>query len=603
MAALLAYEAQSYRRNGLANLQTQGELVSRSSAPALAFDDRKAAQESLDILRFRDDIVSAVLYSEEGGLFAFYHRDGRPVAATAFPDWVGSRVESEQLVVVQRIVENDVPVGTLEIRSQYQLWTRLTDYLIILASVMTFSLVIALLITIWLRRSITEPIVALTDAAHAVVETRNFSLRVPRRSEGEMGILVDAFNTMLVEVGHRARELESSNAILTRETRDRAAAEAALRVADRRKDEFLAILAHELRNPLAPIANALAILRSVSLDATAAKMTGLIERQVRQLVRLVDDLLDVSRITTGKLVLRKTVVDLIESVHSAVDAARPLMVEKRHEIVLELPPEPVLVEGDQVRLVQVVSNLLNNAGKYTEPGGRINVTLLAGEGWAQLEIADSGIGIAPDMLGEIFEMFRQGDNSLERTQSGLGVGLSLARRLVELHGGRIQAASPGRSKGSVFEVWLPLHPTQAAATPEAVELADASGTGRRRIMVVDDNIDFVDTLAALLSSLGHEVRVAHDANGALEIVRGFAPHFAFLDIGMPGMNGYELAKKLRSFPETARTVLIAATGYGQEDDRELARLAGFDRHIVKPVELHTVEAILAAFSQEAVRQE
>ncbi len=603
MAALLAYEAQSYRRNGLANLQTQGELVSRSSAPALAFDDRKAAQESLDILRFRDDIVSAVLYSEEGGLFAFYHRDGMPVAATAFPDWVGSRVESEQLVVVQRIVENDVPVGTLEIRSQYQLWTRLTDYLIILASVMTFSLVIALLITIWLRRSITEPIVALTDAAHAVVETRNFSLRVPRRSEGEMGILVDAFNTMLVEVGHRARELESSNAILTRETRDRAAAEAALRVADRRKDEFLAILAHELRNPLAPIANALAILRSVSLDATAAKMTGLIERQVRQLVRLVDDLLDVSRITTGKLVLRKTVVDLIESVHSAVDAARPLMVEKRHEIVLELPPEPVLVEGDQVRLVQVVSNLLNNAGKYTEPGGRINVTLLAGEGWAQLKIADSGIGIAPDMLGEIFEMFRQGDNSLERTQSGLGVGLSLARRLVELHGGRIQAASPGRSKGSVFEVWLPLHSMRAAATPEATGPVDPSGAGPRRIMVVDDNIDFVDTLATLMSGLGHEVRVAHDADGAMQIARSFAPHFAFLDIGMPGMNGYELAKKLRAFPETARTVLIAATGYGQEDDRELARLAGFDRHIVKPVELHTVEAILAAFSQEAVRQE
>jgi signal transduction histidine kinase/ActR/RegA family two-component response regulator len=600
-AALLIYEARVFRQTGLANLKTQVELVARSTAPALAFDDRKAAATSLELLRSRRDILSAALYTVQGTLFAAYRRDAGSGPFTGPPDRIGSRVEGGEFIVTQHIVENGVTVGTLEMRAEYQLWSRLYDYLIILGSVMLFSLLVAVLIAIWLRRAVTDPIIALTDAARNVVDKRDFSLRVPKTTGGELGILVDAFNTMLAEVGQRAGELEASNAVLTRESRDRAAAEAALRVADRRKDEFLAILAHELRNPLAPLSNALAILRSAHLAPPIERMRDIMERQLRQLIRLVDDLLDVSRITTGKLVLKTAPVDLVEVVHAAVDSVRPLLDSRQHEFCIDVPAGPIPIEADHVRLVQVISNLLNNAAKYTEPGGRIELSVRVEDSWALLRLVDSGIGISDEMLREVFEMFRQGDNSVERTHSGLGVGLTLARRLVELHGGDIVASSEGPGRGSQFVVRLPLKPAASAPAHPRVE-APSADHEPQRILVVDDNIDFADTLAALLRTLGHEVRTAYSAAEGLVEAAAFAPHLAFLDIGMPGMNGYELARALRARPGTARTVLIAATGYGQEGDRDRAREAGFDHHIVKPVELRTVEAILTAFSAAAVHR-
>jgi signal transduction histidine kinase/CheY-like chemotaxis protein len=600
--ALLIYEARTFRQTGLANLQTQVELVARTTAPALAFDDRKAAQASLDLLKFRRDVLSASLYNTDGERFASYRRGGPNPPPATLDDREGAWIEGNQIVVVQRIIENGVPVGSLQLRGEYQLWDRLLDHVLILGAVMVFSLLVALLVSIWLRRAVTEPIVALTDAAQHVVEQRDFSLRVPKTTGGEIGILVDAFNTMLTEVGQRAGELEASNRVLTRETKDRAAAEAALRVADRRKDEFLAILAHELRNPLAPITNALAILRSAALEPGVGKVRDIMERQLRQLVRLVDDLLDVSRITTGKLVLRKDAVDLVEIVHAAADTVRPLIESRQHKLSLHLPAHPVPMHADNVRLGQVVSNLLNNAAKYTEPGGKIDVYMEAQDKEVVLRIVDSGIGISAEMLTEVFDMFRQADSSVERTQSGLGVGLTLARRLVELHDGSISARSSGLGLGSEFEVRLPARNMSEKATAGTAGNQDDSASGPRRILVVDDNVDFADTLAALLAQLGHEVRVTHNAAEALREAPAFAPHLAFLDIGMPGMNGYELAKKLRSLPETARTVLIAATGYGQDDDRQKSREAGFDRHLVKPVELRTVEAILAAYSAQTEHQ-
>jgi signal transduction histidine kinase/ActR/RegA family two-component response regulator len=599
--ALLVYEARLYRHTNLDNLRTQAELVAKTVAPALVFDDLSAAQDNLDLLRHRKDIEAAVLYTPAGALFAAYLRAGSS-EGVSMPDWEGTRIEAGKIVAVQRIVENGMLVGTLYLRAQYQLWNRLYDYLIILASVMAGSLVLALLLSTVLQRSVTEPIVALTKAAHNVVNERDFSLRVPKSTGGEIGVLVDAFNTMLAEVGQRAGELEASNQVLLQESSDRAAAEAALRVADRRKDEFLAILAHELRNPLAPITNALAILHRAPLDAKLVQLREMMERQLRQLVRLVDDLLDVSRITTGKLVLRRDVVDLLELVRNAADTVKPLLDSRSHRLTLDLPTEPILMHADGVRLSQVISNLLNNAAKYTEPGGRIEVAVARDDNEVSVRVTDSGIGITAEMLTQVFEMFRQADSSPERIQSGLGVGLTLAKRLVELHQGSITATSLGLGMGSEFVVRLPIMQMSAAAEERTPTLHDRLGSGPRRVMVVDDNVDFAETLATLVRQLGHDVLVAHSGAEALAQAPRFAPDFAFLDIGMPGMNGYELAQRLRALPETAQTVLVSATGYDQETDRKRAAAAGFDRHLVKPVELRTVETILATFSAEAVRQ-
>ena len=601
-AALLIYEARLYRHTNLDNLRTQAELVAKTVAPALAFDDLKAAQDNLNLLSHRKDIEAAALYAPTGALLETYLRAGRGDGVPVMPDWEGTRIERGKIVAVQRIVENGVLVGTLYLRGQYELWSRLYDYLFILASVMAGSLVLALLISSALQRSVTEPIVALTKAAHTVVGERDFSLRVPKSTGGEIGVLVDAFNTMLAEVGQRAGELEASNKVLMQESSDRAAAEAALRLADRRKDEFLAILAHELRNPLAPITNALAILHRAPLDAKLVQLREMMERQLRQLVRLVDDLLDVSRITTGKLVLRKDVVDVVEVVRDAAETVKPLLETRSHRLTVQLPKEPILMQADGVRLAQVVSNLLNNAAKYTEPGGRIEVAVAREGNEVSVRVTDSGIGIAAEMLTQVFDMFRQADSSPERIQSGLGVGLTLAKRLVELHDGSITATSLGLGRGSEFIVRLPIMQVSAAAHERAPVLHDRLGSGPRRVMVVDDNVDFAETLATLIRNLGHDVLVAHSGADALAQAPKFAPDFAFLDIGMPGMNGYELAQRLRALPETAQTVLISATGYDQETDRKRATAAGFDRHLVKPVELRTVESILATFSAQAVRQ-
>jgi signal transduction histidine kinase/ActR/RegA family two-component response regulator len=598
---LLIYELRNYRESAATNLRAQAELVAATSAPALAFDDRKAAISSLELLKYRSDIVVAALYMPSGELYALFQRDASDAPPPQLPDWAGARYEKDHVLVSHRIVENGVVVGTLVMRAQFDLWTRFFDYLAILGAVILGSLGLALLISSWLQRAVTKPILALADAARSVVDRRDFSVRVPKSTGGEIGLLVDAFNTMLAEVGQRTTALEESNRGLKQESADRAAAEAALKYADRRKDEFLATLAHELRNPLAPMTNSLAILRSASLDPRLARIREVMERQLRQLVRLVDDLLDVSRITTGKLVVRKEVVDLGAIVRGAVDTANPLLEAREHRLSVQVPAEPVLLHADAVRLAQVIGNLLNNAAKYTEPGGRIDLRVTLDGDHAAVRISDNGIGISPEMLAEVFEMFRQADNSLERINAGLGVGLTLARRLVELHGGTITAHSAGLGAGSQFVVRLPIMKVGAAARSQAPHDARNAVHGQR-VMIVDDNADFADTLATLLRQLGHEVAIAYDPLEAIREAPQFQPDFAFLDIGLPGMSGYDLAQRFRAMPQTASTVLIAATGYGQDTDRERARKAGFDRHVVKPVELMTIEAIFASYSDHAVRR-
>ncbi len=383
------------------------------------------------------------------------------------------------------------------------------------------------------------------------------------------------------DLGRRAG-LALDNARLYREAQE----------SDRRKDEFLAMLAHELRNPLAPVLTALQLMELRPDDGSVAERArGVLGRQVRHMTRLIDDLLDVSRITRGKITLRTERVDLAEVAGRALEAARPLLEGRRLEVSVGLPPG-LWVQADPVRMEQVVLNLLNNAGKFTEPGGRVRVWAEAANGRVTIGVSDNGIGIAPEMIPRIFDLFMQGERSLDRAQGGLGIGLTLVRRLVELHHGTVMARSAGPGEGSEFVVELPLAAARAGAerTPAP---PPARATAPRRILIVDDNVDAASTLAQALGDIGHEVGVAHDGRAAVERAARERPDVVLLDIGLPGMDGYAVARRLRATPGLDQTVLIAVSGYGQVGDRERTQEAGFRDHLVKPVDVHTLAALLA----------
>jgi PAS domain S-box-containing protein len=373
---------------------------------------------------------------------------------------------------------------------------------------------------------------------------------------------------------------------------DRREATEVLQHADRRKDEFLATLGHELRNPLSPIRNGLHILRLNEDAAARERLVGMMERQVDHLVRLVDDLLEVSRISRGKVELRRARVELAPIVHGAIEACRPLLQQERHELVVELPPEPIVLEADAVRLAQVVANLLNNAAKYTEPGGDIRLSACVLDGEVELSVRDSGVGIPPEMLPQVFEMFAQVNRTLGRSQGGLGIGLALVRHLVELHGGTVEARSGGDGMGSEFVVRLPLAGHQLPVHHADQNGGADAGTSARRVLVVDDNADAAESLAQLLMLKGHEVRVAYDGLSGVETARAFAPDVVLLDIGMPGLDGYAVARRLREQDGAPPMRLVALTGYGQEDDRRRALDAGFDGHLVKPPAVSALDDVL-----------
>lgn len=379
-------------------------------------------------------------------------------------------------------------------------------------------------------------------------------------------------------VAERTAELEASTARQTELAEQ-------LRQADRRKDEFLALLAHELRNPLAPVRNAVTIMRMKnSDDPELAWCRDVIERQANQLTRLVDDLLDVSRITRGKIKLRLEPLDLATVLEAAVETSRPLIDAHKHELVLTLPKDRVRIEGDLTRLTQVIANLLNNAAKYQNEGGRIELTAACDRGEAVISVKDQGVGIAPEMLAQAFDLFSQGERAPDRAQGGLGIGLSLVKNLVEMHGGSVGGVSGGLGKGSEFVVRLPC----VAAEPDALrDLAPDSAMTQAshplRVLVVDDSMDAAESLAKLLRLAGHEVLVAHDGAEALEIAEAERPAVMLLDIGLPGMDGYEVCRRIRQQGRSDARI-IAVTGYGQERDRERSRDAGFDSHAVKPVD-------------------
>jgi signal transduction histidine kinase len=416
--------------------------------------------------------------------------------------------------------------------------------------------------------------------------------------------LLRAKVSVFAELYRKTRDSER----LTRELEDRVTARTAeleasmlrqmaltdqLREADRRKDEFLALLAHELRNPLAPVVNAVNIMHLKEPgDPDLQWCREVIERQAGQLTRLVDDLLDVSRITLGKIKLRPERVDLAKVIAGALELSRPLMEAHRHQLVTLLPDTPVVLQGDLARLTQVVANLLTNAAKYQNDGGRIDLVVEQQGQEAVIAVRDRGIGIPPQMLTEVFELFSQGERTLDRAQGGLGIGLSLVKTVVEMHGGSVSAHSEGVDRGSEFLIRLPCLLEPAIARPVA-EPPARRAIPPRRILIVDDSRDAAESLAMLLSLSGHQVLVSHHGEEALSLAAAERPEVVLLDIGLPGIDGYEVCRRLRQGGLDG-ALIIAMTGYGQERDRQRSKDAGFDTHTVKPVELDHLMELLAS---------
>jgi CheY-like chemotaxis protein len=386
--------------------------------------------------------------------------------------------------------------------------------------------------------------------------------------------------------------------LILRDETDRYRREEALRTADRRKDEFLATLAHELRDPLAPICMGLELLKHSANSGSAAEdVRTMMERQANHMVRLIDDLLDVSRITRGKLELRRCPVELSEIVRNAVDATQPALDEARHRLTVSLPGRPVLLYADPNRLTQVVSNLLNNAAKYTPAGGRIELSVGERDAEIVITVSDSGVGIPADVRESIFDMFTQVRGDLESGHKGLGIGLTLVKRLVELHGGTVKVESDGKDKGSRFHVRLPSILQTSPTKPSADHAALAAHAAiRQRVLVVDDNSDALQTLSMLVKLMGHEVCEARDGLEAVELAERFSPDVVLMDIGMPNLNGYDAAQQIRDQPWGRDMMLIATTGWGQEDDRRRTKDAGFDYHLVKPID-HAKLGELLAFAR------
>jgi len=406
--------------------------------------------------------------------------------------------------------------------------------------------------------------------------------------------LVALVSSVRTALRARQRQYQIRDHLLERERTS-----ASLKEADRRKDEFLAVLAHELRNPLAPIRNSLQILRmTIKEEGPVAGLTEMMERQVNHMVRLVDDLMEVSRITRGKIELRQELLDIATVVRNAVETSQPLIDASRHRLSISMPKELLQVEGDPVRLSQVISNLLNNAAKYTDPSGQLALAVRRNEAHVEIEVGDSGVGIAPEMLPRVFDMFTQVASSTDRAQGGLGIGLTLVKSLVEMHHGSIEARSAGLGCGSQFVIRLPLVSGYSVNDIAAANVSSPA-IPERRVLIVDDNRDAAGSLAMLLRLLGATVQVAHNGFDALSQISEFHPAIVVLDLGMPGMDGYEVAREIRRQPQFAQVLLVALTGWAQDEDRLRSQNAGFNLHLTKPADFATFESLLQSLSADA----
>ena len=468
---------------------------------------------------------------------------------------------------------------------------------------------VAQALTGWSAEALGQPLEAVF---HIVNETTRKTVENPVSQVIRLGAIVGLANhTVLIAKDGTELAIDDSGApirdargrivgvvLVFRDITQRRGSERALEDADRRKDEFLAMLAHELRNPLAPIRNAAHTLALLGTgDDRVRWVSGVIERQVGLMIRLVDDLLDVSRITSGKITLQRTTVSVREVLAQSVETARPLAESRGQALEVDVPEDAGWVDGDPARLAQAVGNLLDNAIKYTDDGGRIWLRARVEADEVVIVVEDSGVGVDPELLPHVFDLFIQADRSLERKQGGLGLGLTLVRRLVEMHGGRVEAASAGPGFGSAFTIRLPClaaeEVVEAAPAAEPAEAARPAGPARR-ILVVDDHQDSTDSLALFLRLRGHEVRTAQDGPTALDEIERYRPEVVFLDLGLPGMSGYDVARRVRMRTDLGPVQLVALTGYGTDGDRQKTRDAGFDVHLAKPVDPRAVDALLAS---------
>ncbi len=578
--AMLQYDLRVYRSSWVSDLGTQADILALSTAPALIFDDHEAALRNLNALRARPEVSAAALYLPDGSLYAQYTRSGAgPPQRLPAQAPTAARITGERVVLIQPIIQKSERIGSIYLAARYDERARIDAYLGIFALVLALAVAVALVLSTALHRVITAPLEAMAEVARKVVQHADYSPRAQATKDPEIAVVVEAFNRMLAEVQSRTE---------------------AMREADRRKDEFLATLAHELRNPLAPIRNAVKLLEVAGTDERDRQWgQGVIARQVQQMALLLDDLLDVSRITRGRLELKKGHVELATLVAAAIETARPLIDGKHHTLVTTLPPEPIELEVDPLRLSQALSNLLTNAAKYTDEGGRITLTASRVEEGLLIRVEDTGIGLSAAAIPKLFEMFSQVQSTKDRAEGGLGIGLALVRGLIELHGGTVEAHSPGPGLGSVFSLHLPsscltpseAHRAERLATPEPLHRP------RCKVLVLDDNRDSADSLALLLEVSGYEVRVANSGPQALELSRRFEPAVLLLDIGLPGISGHEVARRIRQQPWGRHALLIAVTGWGQQEDRERTRAAGIDYHLTKPVDPNQLLQILEAFCE------
>ena len=469
---------------------------------------------------------------------------------------------------------------------------------------------VAQALTGWSAEALGQPLEAVF---YIVNETTRKAVENPVSQVIRLGAIVGLANhTVLIAKDGTELAIDDSGApirdahgrivgvvLVFRDITQRRGSERALEDADRRKDEFLAMLAHELRNPLAPIRNAAHTLALLGTgDDRVRWVSSVIERQVGLMTRLVDDLLDVSRITSGKITLQRATVSVREVLAQAVETARPLAESRGQALEVDVPEDAAWVDGDPARLAQAVGNLLDNAIKYTDDGGRIGLRARVEADEVVIVVEDSGVGVDPELLPHVFDLFIQADRSLERKQGGLGLGLTLVRRLVEMHGGRVEAASAGPGLGSAFTIRLPCLAAEVVEPAPAAEPAEAARPPgpARRILVVDDHQDSTDSLALFLRLRGHEVRTAHDGPTALDEIERYLPEVVFLDLGLPGMSGYDVARRVRMRTDLGPLQLVALTGYGTDGDRQKTRDAGFDVHLAKPVDPRAVDALLAGSS-------
>ena len=724
---LILHDLRNYENSRVGNLTTLAEVVATASGPALLFDDKRAAEANLALLRVRPSILAAAFYKPSGELFASYSPEQLEVANLLGNQRRGHVIEGDRIALVQPVMERAEEVGFLYLVGRYESRQRLLETAGIVSIVLLLSLLAAVLASTWLQRNLTTPITDMTEAARRVREDRDFSVRVDKTTDDEIGYLVDTFNAMLDEVGRRSAELTESNAALTREIAERRAAEdarvesegrfrvladdapvliwineprgcvfvnreylqytgrsfeqlrgegwvdavhpddvpetlrayrvslersahfeaehrirradgtyrwfksvgtprlradgrlmhyvgcsfdineikeniveldrahEALREADRKKDEFLAVLSHELRNPLNPVRNAAAVLRLSSDRSQVVWAAEVIDRQSRQLARLLDDLLDAARITQGKLELRRQRVALSAIVAMAVETTRSLFEANEQKLDITLPSDAIYLEADTSRMSQVLGNILNNAAKYTDRGGHVRLAAARRDGQVAISIRDSGSGIAAADLPRVFDLFMQARAHTARAAGGLGIGLALVKILVEMHGGTVEARSDGPGKGSEFILTLPAQDGVQSPSREPGGALYPVAARSLKVLIADDVADSVQSLAMVLRALSHDVHVAHDGTEALDVARRVQPDVAVLDIGMPGLTGYEVASRIRQHPWGRRMVLIALTGWGQSRDLVLSREAGFDHHMTKPAD----STLLARYVAEA----